>query len=294
MPYFNIYKYGDIYKIIWFNELQEEKLKHDEQYIKDIENGVKAYNVGGEEFETYKEKQKEIVLNLHSQRKRENNIIRAKSKVIEYALCNEWEYFVTLTIDEKKQDRYDLDGYIKALGDWIGNYNKKYGTNLKYLFIPEAHKDGAIHIHGFFMGVADESLVVNKNGYLDLPYYFNRFGYISLDKIRNKDAASFYITKYITKDMTFRSMDIGKHLYYISKGLKHKELYLNGDIRIDNKYKRAFYSNEYVNILWCDKVPDLIADKFKDKLENLEDVTDNSNDYYVNRSYRSDKGYTDI
>ena len=45
--------------------------------------------------------------------KLENNIIRAKSKVLEYALCNDFEYFVTLTLDSKKMNRDNINEYIK-------------------------------------------------------------------------------------------------------------------------------------------------------------------------------------
>ena len=83
----------------------------------------------------------------------------------EYALCNNWEYFVTLTIDKKKQDRYNLQNYIHDLGVWIGNYNKKYNTKLKYLLIPEKHKDGAIHCHGLFSGVSWKVFFINSNKY---------------------------------------------------------------------------------------------------------------------------------
>ena len=106
---------------------------------------------------------------------------------------------------------------------------------------------------------------------MDMPYYFNRFGYISLSPIKNKDACAFYITKYITKDMSCRLKDAGEHLYYCSRGLNRKEVFLYGDIDIDEKYKRAFYRNEFCNILWCDYVPDLILEKFKDKIENITD-----------------------
>lgn len=36
---------------------------------------------------------------------------------------------------------YDIDGYVRDLGVWIGNYNKKYGVKLRYVLIPEQHKD---------------------------------------------------------------------------------------------------------------------------------------------------------
>ena len=84
------------------------------------------------------------------------NLYRAKAAVKEYALCNDWSYFVTLTLDKRKQDRYDLDGYIKNLGVWIGNYNKKFGCKLKYLLIPNNTKT----VHGICMGCSGVFLLI--------------------------------------------------------------------------------------------------------------------------------------
>ena len=84
----------------------------------------------------------------------------------------------------------------------------------------------------------------------------NRFGFISLDKIRNKDAASFYISKYISKDLSKR-IKMSAHIYIIAlKAQNKRKLYISSNIEIEEKYKRAFYRNEFCNILWCDKVPD--------------------------------------
>ena len=30
-----------------------------------------------------------------------NNISRAKAKIYEYAMCNDWDYFITCTLDQK-------------------------------------------------------------------------------------------------------------------------------------------------------------------------------------------------
>lgn len=150
------------------------------------------------------------------------NISRARGRVVELALCNEWEWFVTLTLNAEKQDRADLDGYVKDLGVWVGNFNKKYGCKLKYILIPEQHKDGSWHMHGLFHDVPPSAVTVNQYGYYDLPYYGCRFGFISLSRIRDKERTARYITKYISKSMTSRADAVGKHLYYASRGLNGK------------------------------------------------------------------------
>ena len=154
--------------------------------------------------------------------KMDNNISRAKSKIFEYAFCNEWDFFVTLTIDKDKYDRYDLNKFVKDLGQWIQNYYKIYGSKIWYLFIPEPHKDGAWHLHGLIRGVRPDHIVRNNYGYLDFPLYQKKFGFISMDYIRDHDAVSKYITKYITKELMCR--EFGQRTYYCSKGLQTAEV----------------------------------------------------------------------
>ena len=70
-----------------------------------------------------------------------NNLSRARTRIFEYAICNKFEYFVTLTLNHKR-DRYDLGNYIKDLGQMIRNYRRLYDVNIQYLLIPEQHVHG--------------------------------------------------------------------------------------------------------------------------------------------------------
>lgn len=218
MQRINIKKYGKIYRIICF-KTEIDKSKEPHFYLK--------------------EDKKE------NKNKLKNNLIRAKSRVMELALCNDWQYFSTLTIDEKKQDRFDLQDFKKDLGVWIGNYNKKFGTQLKYILIPEYHKDGAVHLHGLLNNVSADSLQKNEHNYLDLPYYKNRFGYLSLSKIKSPERVSRYITKYITKQ--FENGEKHKHLFLSSHGLKSAELIHSGFCSSDYQFQ---YENDFCKLSW--------------------------------------------
>lgn len=48
----------------------------------------------------------------HNETKLDNNLSRARSMVLQYALCNLWEWFFTGTLDKRKYDRFNLDKYI--------------------------------------------------------------------------------------------------------------------------------------------------------------------------------------
>lgn len=180
-------------------------------------------------LEPFKEKAFSKKNSVNSE-KLSNNLIRAKSKVNELAICNPWEYFVTFTIDKSKYDRYNLKAYYRDFSEFIHNFNKRRSKEdkVKYLLIPEMHKDGAWHMHGLFHGLSADDLYINKNGYLSWEKYNKKFGYISIDHVKHKDKISSYIVKYITKDVDKNVKELGGHLYYHSKGLQTAELLFRG------------------------------------------------------------------
>ena len=160
--------------------------------------------------------------------KLDNNISRAKSVCKELVLCNPWDYWCTFTISPEKYDRYNLKKYIKDFTEFIHNYNRRCNEDekVKYLFIPEMHEDGAWHIHGFIRGIREKDLYINSNGYLTWKQYEDKFGYISMSKVRDVDRASSYMMKYMTKDIAKSVTELGAHIYYCSNGLERaKQLY---------------------------------------------------------------------
>lgn len=170
------------------------------------------------------------------------NIRRAKSKVFELALCNDFTHFCTLTFSQEKvKDRYDLEGCMKVFSKWLNNYNyRRPGAAVRYLLIPEPHQDGAWHLHGLISGIPgddlrdfqpDEHLPTHIHKELAKGHqvaqwtaYDRKFGYCTLSPIRSMDAVSKYITKYITKELGNSVKELNAHLYYRSQGLKQKEL----------------------------------------------------------------------
>lgn len=169
--------------------------------------------------------------------KMENAFSRARSMIKQYGLCNDWDYFVTLTLDSKKYNRYELGKFKKDLSQFIRDMRKKYGSDdgkrLSFVFVPETHKDGAWHMHGllyglpasavsnFVRGVHPDYLV--DNGFLNWQDYANKFGFISLGIIRDQISTVLYTTKYINKDIKALSELKGEHLYMASRPLKTAE-----------------------------------------------------------------------
>lgn len=86
----------------------------------------------------------------------ERSMRRARAKLRRLALANGFDYFVTLTLDAGKIDRYDGAAITRVLGRWADNMVRRHG--LRYILVPEQHKDGAFHFHGFMAGRGLESV----------------------------------------------------------------------------------------------------------------------------------------
>lgn len=86
---------------------------------------------------------------------------RAKSRVRRLALANDFRWFVTLTLSPEKVDRYDDAQVVRKLTTWAHNQVRRMG--LKYILVPERHKDGALHFHGFF----NDALEAVASGHAD-------------------------------------------------------------------------------------------------------------------------------
>ena len=71
---------------------------------------------------------------------------RARTAVRDLARSNAFDYFVTFTLDGTKVNRYDAAEIVKRLNVWLDNRVRRDG--LRYVLVPELHKDGAIHFHG--------------------------------------------------------------------------------------------------------------------------------------------------
>lgn len=87
-------------------------------------------------------------------------IRRARARVRDIALANEFRWFVTLTLSPEHVDRYDAPQIIRKLNSWCDNQVRRHG--LRYVLVPEHHKDGAVHFHGFFRWDSPKEMVVDS------------------------------------------------------------------------------------------------------------------------------------
>lgn len=136
---------------------------------------------------------------------RSDSIKRAKDMIFDIAYLNEsvWKYFITFTLDGKKIDRYDVKAVKKYMLKWLNNQVSRKG--LKYIIVPEYHKDGAIHFHGL-INDCDFTFIdsgrVDKSGRRIYNVKDWRLGFTTAIELDDKKVnLCKYMVKYVTKDV---------------------------------------------------------------------------------------------
>lgn len=145
------------------------------------------------------------------------SIARSRRNIREIALSNNFEFFVTLTLNSSSCDKFSLSSCQEKLRKTLKAYKRK-NKDFAYLLITEKHKDGAFHFHGLMKGINNSDLIEFKEGsgyqipykILDyirnglpiykLNYFDDKLGYCTLSKIHDYAKCCNYICKYITKD----------------------------------------------------------------------------------------------
>ena len=143
---------------------------------------------------------------------------RARASVRQLALANDFKWFVTLTLDPAKVDSKDPAEVVKKLSQWCSNQVTRRG--LRYILVPERHKKGGIHFHGFF----NDCLRAVDSGHKDRKGHpvYNLPGWTlgfttAIELYDDYHSAVGYVCKYIGKG----SEKIGGRWYY-SGGDLHK------------------------------------------------------------------------
>ena len=197
------------------------------------------------------------------------NISRARSAVLGLSMCNDWQYFVTATLNKAKYDRFNLDAWRNDFSRWIRNQRQIHGHDFKYVLIPEQHDDGAWHMHGIVSGVPWDFLerfeymkhppkLVAK-GYRYHAAMMEKFGFNSFGKIQNKAAVSRYILKYIAKGLGESDLNNGSHLFYASQKLNRPQVIKEGCSTCI--LTEVDFKNDYLASVWIDKAElDRISD----------------------------------
>lgn len=310
--FWSAYAYGDKIKLVYIKSAFRRLKKVDKLFpeLDGLPNRLLPYAIhstiyGGNVVDEVALPSEQTVVSSRERQDTEErlapSISRTKSRIFELAMCNEFSFFCTFTTSEKKvKDRYNLEEFQKSFAQFIRNLNRKRDKKIVYLLIPEKHKDGAWHLHGLIEGLEIgtdlrefsleehlpyrlRTMLINGEKVYNWDKYSNKYGYFTASKIRNKDAVSAYICKYITKDLAKKVRESGQHLYFASQGLKRRELLFrngldgvnnlvdfklynlreswdsvskDGTIKVCNKPNADewWFENEFVKIKWFDNI----------------------------------------
>jgi hypothetical protein len=153
--------------------------------------------------------------------KEDSNLRRARQTLRRTIWANMRHYskFLTLTYAENMQD------YERFKKDWqrfIKNM-KRHGFPLRYLYVLEYQKRGAIHAH----------VVVFNDEVIPIEAIENAWkkGFVKINSIKDVNNLGAYVCKYLTKE-TIASY--GSHSYHVSRGLQKPE-----EIKIDLDHGEA-------------------------------------------------------
>ena len=177
---------------------------------------------------------------------RADKLKRAKDKVYNIAVLNEFKYMVTFTVDcnntvyKSGFNAKDSALTMRKVSKWLNHQVERIG--LKYILIPEYQKNGSIHCHALVndcftfvdsgcvmyrnrpykietligMGVKESNIKRHKTVYNISEW---KFGYSTAVKLDNQlERVSRYVTKYIVKG---GEKIFGKY-YWSSKNIKRK------------------------------------------------------------------------
>lgn len=202
--------------------------------------------------------------------KLETSLSRTKRTISEIAECNAWSLFCTFTLDKRKYNRTDLKKFRKDFSQFIRDYRKKSSCDVKYILIPERHKDGCWHMHGLIQNLPVEKLtefkssdrlpkkILNRISHGKRVFtwqpYADKFGFADIELIENQEASARYITKYVTKDTFDTARELNEHLFYAPKGLKRAEVIKRGTVA--KAIEKPDFTNDFATIKQFRKAED--------------------------------------
>lgn len=218
------------------------------------------------ERKEYSKKQRDE-MNIH------RSLRRTKTTIKDIMLSNRFDLWCTFTYNcrncHPKCDnnpctcspatckRFDMHYTNTTLRNWFQNQRKRTSPNLKYLAVPEYHKNGAIHFHCLmsgFNGRLKETKKRTSNGqkvYNAAGYYSGWTEFVKIGELFDDDSfddqykrVSSYLTKYVTKDMP---VIYGKRRFLVSEGLTRPTTTVNGVFKYALGSVIKNYKPEYIN-----------------------------------------------
>lgn len=177
------------------------------------------------DFVKYPPKEKQIKTNKpfeDFEDSTQKSIARSRAAIFDYVKCNHFDLFVTFTFDPDKIDRYNMAHCFSQMQKWLWSQQRKHDGELRYIIVPEHHKDGAIHFHALMGGYKHQLKKTNVLGDKSRKRVYNMtqftWGFTNVQKLDDdQQKTTAYICKYIGKE--FDNV-INRRRYWASKNLR--------------------------------------------------------------------------
>ncbi len=221
------------------------------------------------------------------EKKRYDNILRAKNKLEDTIYSNDWDAFLTITFDNRKANRFDMKLLLKKVQSWFTKVKRNTCPDLKFIILPDISygKGGsrvtdengnyAVHFHCLLANIHNLEIAENlgisfdKKGrrVFSIPELDKNLGFSYLTFINEEiDGLCKYFRKRICLENEYRK-EIGKR-YYCSQNLKKCRIergYLSN--KEQNSLKKSIYQNKENKIHTT--ITNLNEKQYKQKIEKI-------------------------
>lgn len=187
--------------------------------------------------------QRDLNKDKNSEKSLNISVNRSKKNLYKIARANNWEWFCTLTFDRKEDNKFnhkvidssDYEQVSKTFTKWINSIKRSICPDLKYLAVPEYHKDKKhFHFHLLIANTGDLEFIPSGIKDCTGSEMYNiigwEYGFSTATKVKDNGRVTNYIGKYITKDLMNKIKY--KKRYYASDNVdlpQEKKDYINPD-----------------------------------------------------------------
>lgn len=212
-----------IYNVRLYDYGTSQQVRFYQKPVEKESNSVASLLKPEKKADTTPKERTEAQIN-HSKQVSQN---RTKQTIYEITRANTWDWFITLTFDREKIDSSDYDLLVKTTRKWFDNTKRRRAPGLRYIIIPELHKDG-IHYHFHGLLAEADGLTFTDTGILqDGKEVYNisdfNLGFTTATRVEDTHRAASYVTKYITKEL--EETIKGKRRYLASRNCKRPHVY---------------------------------------------------------------------
>lgn len=151
---------------------------------------------------------------------------RTKNRIYYLARSNRWEWFITLTFSQGDFPSDNYEWCINKVKSFFNHLRARKSPDIKYLIIPELHKDGAhYHFHGLLSctaGCRFEKSGIKHEGRNVYNWFDWSYGFTTCTRVRSNERVVKYVTKYITKSSEISAAN--RKRYYCSNNLDRADI----------------------------------------------------------------------